>query len=479
MNLDPEHLHRVLVSRDARFDGRVYVGVSTTGIYCRPVCTARTPKLTSCTFYGSAAAAERQGFRPCLRRRPELAPGQASVDATRRLAMSAAHHIDAGFLTDRRLDDLAATLGVTDRHLRRVFTDEFGVTPVEFAQTQRLLLAKQLLTDTGLSVTDVAMAAGFGSLRRFNTLFKDRYRLKPTELRRQRNVSDDHLVLQLSYRPPYAWDDMLTFLSGRTILGVESVENGVYRRTVRVRTEKGVVEGWLAVTSSPKRHALTVHLAPSLRLVIPKVLMQIRSLFDLSCVPDEVARRLGPLASANPGLRVPGAFDGFEMAVRAILGQQVTVAAARTIAGRVAATFGTPFETPFPSLNVLFPEASTVANATSEKLGKLGIVRTRVEAIRCLGSLVANGELVLDPSADVDLTLERLQAIAGIGPWTAHYIAMRALSWPDAFLESDYGVKKALGDVTPRVALAQAEAWRPWRSYAVMHLWFSLKETKS
>ncbi|MCC4309655.1 DNA-3-methyladenine glycosylase 2 [Alcanivorax marinus] len=471
---DDDVRYRALSARDPRFDGHFYVAVSTTGVYCRPVCPARLPRRAHCVFFPSAAAAEAQGFRPCLRCRPELAPGRASVDARQRLARAAAARLEAG-LADQDLAGLAAALGVSDRHLRRVFRLEYGVTPVAYAQTQRLLLAKRLLTETGLPVTEVALAAGFGSLRRFNALFRQRYRLKPSSLRRPGGRGDtDSFTLRLAYRPPYDWPALRDFLGQRAIAGVESVEEGSYRRTVALRRGDHGVRGWLTVAPVKGRDQLAVTLSASLAGAVPEVLARLRHLFDLDCQPSEVAAALGPLMAAHPGLRVPGAFDGFEAAVRAVLGQQITVRAAQTLAGRVAAALGEPLETPFAALTHTFPDAATVAATDPDTLGGLGILRGRVGAIRALASACDRGELVLAPGAPVEETLAALKALPGIGDWTAHYLALRALSWPDAFPAADYGVLKALGERSPARARRHAEAWRPWRAYAVMALWRNL-----
>ena len=466
-------------SHDARFDGRFFVAVRSTRIYCRPVCTVRPPKRENCRFYPSAAAAESAGFRPCLRCRPELAPGNASVDAARRVAQAAASLIEDAALEDAGLEAIAKRLGITDRHLRRAFGAEFGVSPVEFAQTQRLLLAKRLLTDTVLPVTDIAFASGFRSVRRFNALFRERYRLQPQQLRRRAEAApEDALAFELSYRPPYDWPALAAFLGARAIAGVEALEEGAYRRTARLRIERKTHTGWIAVAPSRKKPALRVTVSASLAKALPPVLSRVKALMDLACNPAEVAQGLGELGKANAGLRVPGAFDGFEVAVRAILGQQVTVAAARTIAGRFAAEFGESVETPFPSLKTVFPNAEQVAKVRPGDVAKLGMPEARARTVIGLARAVATGELVLMPNADVEATLERLRAIPGIGEWTAQYIAMRALAWPDAFPHADYGVMKALGAKDPRAALAAGEAWRPWRAYAVMHLWQSLTKTK-
>ncbi len=478
MTLDPHTCYRALKARDARFDGRFFVAVSSTHIYCRPVCTVKPPKRENCRFYPSAAAAESAGYRPCLRCRPELAPGNASVDATTRLAQAAASLIEDHALDAAGLDVIASRLGITDRHLRRAFGAEFGVSPVEFAQTQRLLLAKRLLTDTALPVTEVAFASGFGSLRRFNALFKQRYRLQPGQLRRHMHATTpaatDALNFELSFRPPYDWPAVSAFLGARAVAGVEAVEGACYRRTVRVEVDGKEHCGWVEVTPSRKKPALRVTVSASLAKALPPVLSRVKALLDLACNPSEVAQALGALARRNPGLRVPGAFDGFEVAVRAILGQQVTVAAARTVAGRFAAAFGDPLDTPFAALTTVFPTAARIADLSVGRIARLGMPGARARTLITLARAVAGEELVLMPNADIDATLDRLRALPGVGEWTAQYIAMRALAWPDAFPHTDLGVMKALGETDARRVLAAGEAWRPWRAYAVMHLWQSL-----
>ena len=473
MLLDPEHCYQALRAHDARFDGRFFVGVSSTGIYCRPVCRVRTPRRANCSFFPSAAAAESGGFRPCMRCRPELAPGNAAIDAGSRLVQAAAGMIEDGLLADAGVDALAARLGVTDRHLRRVFREELGVSPVQFVQTQRLLLAKRLLTDTALPVTEVALASGFGSLRRFNALFQARYRLRPSDLRKTAaDASPGALEFSLGYRPPLDWDALLAFLARRTIAGVECVQDGIYLRSARI----GASTGWFAVMHDAARHALRVAVSASLSGAVPAVLARVKRIFDLGCDPERVAAGLGPLARRRPGLRLPGAFDGFEAAVRAILGQQITVRAAHTIAGRFAAAFGEPVESHHPALNVVFPSVARVAALAPSDIAAIGIVSARARAIIGIASALDAAQLRLDPGAEVEATLAALRALPGIGEWTAQYLAMRALGWPDAFPHTDYGVLKALGETNPRRALAHAEQWRPWRAYAVIHLWNSLED---
>lgn len=477
MLLDAVTCYRALLARDARFDGRFFIAVSSTHIYCRPICPVKPPRLENCRFYLSAAAAEVDGYRPCLRCRPELAPGNASVDATTRVAQAAASLIEDRALDSDGLVGIASSLGITDRHLRRVFSAEFGVSPVEFAQTQRLLLAKRLLADTGLPVTEVAFASGFGSLRRFNALFRQRYRLQPGQLRRRVNGRampvTDALSFELSYRPPYDWPAMTAFLGARAIDGAEMLDGPRYRRTVRVTSEGKDHVGWIEIGPSPKKPALHVAVSSSLARVLPPLLARIKTLMDLSCNPTEVAGVLGKLAQ-RPGIRVPGAFDGFEIAVRAIIGQQVTVAAARTIVGRFADAFGDPLETPFEALTVVFPSAARVADVAVGLIARLGMPAARARTVITLARAVADGGLVLTPHADLDETLEHLRALPGVGEWTAQYIAMRALAWPDAFPHTDLGVMKALKEKDVRRVLEAGEAWRPWRAYAVMQLWHSL-----
>ncbi len=472
MTLDPAACYQALVAHDARFDGRFFVGVSSTGIYCRPVCRARLPAAKNCTFYPNAASAERAGYRPCLRCRPELAPGRARVDAGSRLAARAASRIEDGMLQNRSVTELAVELHTSDRHLRRVVLEAFGVSPVEMAQTGRLLLAKRLLTDTDLPVTEIAFAAGFGSVRRFNALFQERYRLNPTNLRKSREGTRPMGILRygLPYKPPLAWQELLAYVIGRAGRGAEMRDGDVYRRTVRMDDKTGVVSAGLLA----QRNALFVELSPSLAGVMVPVLARVKQLFDLDADPVAVAERLGDLAANCPGLRVPGAFDPFEMTVRAILGQQISVKAATTLAGRFTVAFGTPIETPYAGLTHLYPTPERVAGETVDRIAALGIVGARARSILSLASAVADGTVRLTPGGNVAETTAKLKTLPGIGEWTAQYVAMRALGDPDAFPHTDLGLYKALGTTNPKETLARAEAWRPWRAYAVMHLWRGL-----
>ncbi len=477
MKLDPNICYQALVTHDARFDGRFFTGVATTGIYCRPVCPVKTPSEKNCSFFPSAAAAEAAGFRPCLRCRPELAPGNSSIEANARLANRAANLIEDGILDGEKLPGLADRLGVTDRHLRRVFRAELGVSPVRFAQTHRLLLAKRLLTDTSLSITDVAMASGFSSLRRFNALMKDHYRMSPGDFRRKAGNSEgpDAITLELAYRPPLAWEELVAFLGRRAVAGVESIAEGRYRRSVAVEAEGHLHSGWIEVFTNHRHPALMVRLDGALVRVIPRVLAGVKRLFDLSAHPVEIAAVLGPLAQDRPGLRVPGAFDGFETAVRAILGQQITVRAASTLAGRFAAAFGEPVETPFSEIGRVFPTPGRIAERGASEIAELGIISRRAQSLIALARAVSDGTLRLEPGGDVEQTLKFLMDLPGIGAWTAQYMAMRVLAWPDAFPHTDLGVMKAMNEKSPAKVLAAAEKWRPWRAYAAMHLWARMK----
>jgi len=479
MILNPDQCYQAVLTRDARFDGRFFVAVSSTRVYCRPICRVKTPMRKNCRFFGYAAAAEVAGYRPCKRCRPELAPGSSLMEVSSQLARAVASHISADFLADHSLEDLAEKLGVTDRQMRRVFHEEFGVSPVEFSQTQRLLMAKQLLTDTNMPVSSVALASGFKSLRRFNALLKERYRLAPTDFRKMHKLAapesaDAELVFRLSYRPPLDWELLMGFLAQRAIPQVEAVEGGRYLRTVRVRRKGREFAGHVEVTHEAERHLLVVRLSDALLPVSAMVLERIKRLFDLQADPAVIHVALGELARPRPGLRVPGAFDGFEMAVRAILGQQITVAGARTLAGRVVRHFGTPVSTPHAALTHLFPTPRRVASASVDEIGKLGITGQRAKTLIALAQAVDSGTLLLEPGHRVEETLKQLRAIPGIGEWTAQYLAMRGLSWPDAFPHTDLGVYKALGEKNPKKVLEIAEKWRPWRAYATLHLWLSL-----
>ncbi len=476
MTHDESAYYNAYASRDPRFDGVFFIGVVSTGIYCRPVCTAKTPRESNCRFFSSAEAAEKADFRPCLRCRPELAPGAAPVDDSQRIATLIADRLQESIIDgEAGVEVIAAQFELSSRQLRRIVHKEFGVAPIELVQTRRLLLAKQLLTETSLRIIDIAFASGFGSLRRFNDAFKRRYGMPPGQLRKSqsKNSSPETFTLQLGYRPPFDWNGLLDFLEFRAIKGVEYIHDSVYTRTVGI----GDHTGWIRVSKTPDKHTLRVELTSSLTPVLPAVLGRLRQLFDLNARPDLISSHLSKdellkkSVAKNPGLRVPGAFDGFEMAIRAILGQQITVKAATTITCRLVEKFGEPIQTPIPELVRLCPTPQLIASLNIDNLASLGIIQTRARSIIALAKEIAEGRLRLEPGVHPEETIKQLVALPGIGPWTAHYIAMRALAWPDAFPKEDIALRKALDGVTATEAEKLSQPWRPWRSYAVLHLW--------
>jgi AraC family transcriptional regulator of adaptative response / DNA-3-methyladenine glycosylase II len=488
--LQPAEYYRALVARDPRFDGVFFVGVTSTRIYCRPICRAPRPRADRCRYFNTAAAAERRGFRPCLRCRPELSPGSApgvSADAVRRLAEAAAQRIAAGALDDMGVDRLAADLGVSARHLRRVVERELGATPVELAQTHRLLTAKRLLTDSPLPVGQIAYASGFRSIRRLNALFRERYRLSPAALRRTARAREraasppgTGLALSLSYRPPYDWTAVLAWLRPRVTPGVEAVVGDRYQRTVRIAEHAGLV----SVGAGPTGPGLEVELSPSLLPVLVPLLTRLRRLLDLDADPAAVREHLGrdrllaALVKRHPGIRVPGAMEGFDAALRAVLGQQVSVRAASTLAGRLAALLGEPLgpELAAQSLSRFPVTAARLADASEAAVAGIGLPRTRARTAIALARAVAENRIDLAPGAEIARTRAALLEIPGIGEWTAEYILLRAVRWPDAFPAGDLGLRKAAGGISEAALRRRAEPWRPWRSYAAAHLWQSLQD---
>ena len=484
--MSDDDCYQALKARDARFDGSFFTAVVSTGIYCRPVCHVKTPKRENCRFYRYAAQADSAGFRPCLRCRPELAPHSvvwSIQDSSYILAHQAARLLDEPELgTDSpSIEKLAKRLGVSARHLRRIFEAEFGVSPIQYLQTRRLLTAKQLLADTQLPITHIALMSGFASLRRFNAAFVAHYKLNPTQLRRaapQTTGSDQGITIRLGYRPPYDVQAMLGFMKKRSIYAIESIANYSYeywaRRTFCIQLTGKKHAGWLQMRFDETRSQLVLTVSDSLRSVLPLVIGRVRAAFDLDADPQAINAVLHDEFPTGDGLRVPGAFDGFELAVRAVLGQQVTVAAARTLAQRLVDRYGEPIATPWPELARLFPSPDVLAGASGEALGQLGIVKQRQAAIVGLAKAVEGG-LQLHGGANVQATLQALKALPGIGDWTAQYIAMRALRWPDAFPAGDVALHKALGvqglKNPARLAEAASLAWKPWRSYAVTRTW--------
>lgn len=481
MDLDPALCRQAMLARDARFDGRFFIAVRTTGIYCRPICPAQHPRAENCTFLPSAAAAQQAGYRPCLRCRPETAPGLGAWRGTSNTVTRALGLIEAGALDQDGTETLAARVGVGERHLRRLFLQHLGASPLAVAQTRRVLLAKQLLHETDLSMTAVALAAGFGSVRRFNEVFQSLFGRPPATLRRARGgqAPGSAITLSLGYRPPYDWAAIIGFLSARAIPGVEAVENDVYSRTIEIGGHAGMV----AVAHEANRNRLRATIRfPNLD-ALPLIVARLRRVFDLAADPDVIGTalsrdaRLASLVAARPGLRVPGAWDGFELAVRAVVGQQVSVGAATRLAGRIVREHGSPFSDAIgdPGVNAvalsrLFPRPEALVGAEIA-----GMPAARARAITALASAAAADSELFERGSGLEASVKKLRMQPGIGEWTAQYVAMRAMREPDAFLAADIGLMRAMDDgagrPTAAALLARAELWRPWRAYAAIHLW--------
>lgn len=481
MEIDADRFYRAVQSRDARFDGRFFTAVVTTGVYCRPVCPARTPLRRNVCFYASAAAAEEAGFRPCLRCRPETAPGTPAWGGTSSTVSRALRLIDSGALDDGDVTRLAERLGVGARHLRRLFDEHLGAPPIAVAQVRRVHFARRLIDETDLPMTEIAFASGFASLRRFQHAVRSTFGRSPRDLRRMRVRAENGgagsaIALRLSYRPPYDWASILSFLAERAIPGVESVDGGTYGRTVAWGERAGTIR---VRRSSKGRHLVLETDLPASRDLIG-VVERVRGIFDLAADPAPIAAclRRDPLlrsrVRAHPGLRVPGAWDRFELAVRAVLGQQITVKGASTLAGRIVRRCGATVGASIGGgarLTHLFPSPRDLAGAD---LSGLGITGARIRTIRMLAIESADGAL-FDEARGAEETIRRLAAIPGIGAWTASYIAMRAFSEPDILPPGDAGIRRALAGMNGRgrdhAIAGRAEAWRPWRSYATLHLW--------
>ena len=473
---DPQICEQARLSRDARFDGLFFTAVTSTRIYCRPTCPAPAPKPKNIVYYRHAAAAEAAGFRPCLRCRPELAPGDGSWRRGDEVVARALKLIDQGALVDAPLATLAGNVGLGERQLRRLFSDRLGATPVEVHGTRRLLFAKQLLTETTLPITQVALAAGFGSLTRFNTTFREEYRMAPRELRkREMPPTHDVMTLRLGYRPPYDFTAMLDFLRGRALPGVEVVDERSYLRVVGTPD----APGWLRVSAwDATTHALKLELHGGAPADLLQIVNRLRRMFDLDADPSAIADALGgdprlrPLLAARPGLRLPSGWDGFEIAVRAVIGQQVSVAAARTLTARLAERHGVPLAMDMAGLTHLFPTPQALVDVD---LTRIGLTRARADTIRGLSRALLDGRVDFRPERTLDDFTARWVALPGIGPWTAHYIALRATGHPDAFPADDLVLQKAVPTdgtrMTAKALTARAEAWRPWRAYAVIHVW--------
>jgi AraC family transcriptional regulator of adaptative response / DNA-3-methyladenine glycosylase II len=478
MTPDFDSCYRAVRSRDARFDGRFFTAVTSTGIYCRPICPSPTPLAANVRFYACAAAAEAAGFRACRRCHPEKAPGSPEWNIRADLSGRALRLIAEGAADEEGIGGLATRLKVSERHLHRALVAEVGVGPLALARTRRAQTARLLIDQTNLPLTTISGAAGFTSIRQFNDTMRASFGCNPTELRRGSEApGGSGLTLRLPYRPPLDAAALLSYFGQRAVAGMEEVVDGRYRRTVALPRARGIIE--LELLADADAVLLRLQL-DDLRDLGPLV-QRCRGLLDLDADPAVIGAALGadpllaPLVAARPGLRVPGAIDGFELAVRAILGQQVSVAGARTLAGRLVTALGEPLPEPRGALTHTFPTPERVVGAD---LGGLGLTGGRVVALGALAHAVTEKGLALDRGADWERTVARLQELPGIGPWTASYIAMRALGDPDACPVADLGLRRALerrelaGD--PKGVAARAEAWRPWRAYATHHLWASL-----
>ena len=481
MEIDRESCLAAFLGRDRRFAGRFYAGVTSTGIYCRPGCPAPLPKPRNVRFFRCAAAAEEAGFRACRRCRPETAPGTPAWTGTSATVARALRQIEAGLADDAPVGALAARLGIGERHLRRLFGEHLGASPVAIARTRRLHFARRLLDDTSLRMSDVALAAGYSSVRRFNEAMRAAFGVPPGRLRRSAAAVPERtgIALSLPFRPPFDGAALLAFLSARAVAGVEEVSDGVYRRTAELGGSAGVVEAKV----DGVRGVLSLRLSGLGPAAALEATRRAGRLFDLDADPGTIAAHLAadpllaPLVARRPGLRVPGAWDPFETAVRTVLGQQVSVKAARTLAARLASRFGRPLPagTAREGLTLLFPRAEELAEAD---VASIGLTSRRAETLRFLAREVALGRIDLGPAASLDEAERRLASVPGIGPWTAQVIALRALGEPDAFPAGDLGLRKALaqGAALPTIAAVEARArlWRPWRAYALIHLWTEL-----
>jgi AraC family transcriptional regulator, regulatory protein of adaptative response / DNA-3-methyladenine glycosylase II len=478
---DRETCYRALQSRDARFDGLIFVGVSSTSVYCRPVCPARTPKFQNCRFFASAAAAQDSGFRPCLRCRPESAPDLASWKGTSNTVSRALALIAEGALDGdgNRVDKLADRLGLGERQLRRLFLQHLGASPISVAQSRRVLFAKQLLHETRMPMTEVALASGFGSLRRFNETFQELFHRPPSALRGKGAVAVEgkDVALRLRYRPPYDWSSILNFLGARAIAGVELIENDRYFRTTEIDGQSGSIE----VSHQPGRESLSVRILVSNVRLLPAIVGRIRRLFDLGADIGTIDSHLSadsslaPLVARRPGLRAPGGWDGFEVAVRAVLGQQITVAAARRYAGQLVERHGRAVPRTLrihPQLTHVFPTPARLAN---NPVG-LAMPAARLRAVKAVAEAAMADADLFHPCRDMNETISKFKEIPGVGEWTAHYIALRANRETDAFPASDVGLLRGAAALhgqktSPADLMARAESWRPWRAYAAQHLW--------
>ncbi len=485
MDLDHDACYRAIELRDARFDGRFFTAVKTTGTYCRPVCPARTPRSENVTFYPTAAAAQEAGFRPCLRCRPETAPDKGAWRGTSNTVSRALALIELGALDEGSVDALAGRLGLGERQLRRLCRQHLGASPIAVAQTRRVLLAKQLIHETSLPMTEIAFAAGFGSIRRFNETFLALYGRGPCALRHGSRPEipagpGGEISLLLRYQPPYDWPGMLEFLRLRAIPGIERVDESCYSRTIQLDSRQGMVS-----VRPDAENSLRARIRFPKLSALPGIIARLRRVFDLAADPLLISAHLArdpalaPLVGARPGLRVPGAWDGFELAIRAVLGQQISVTAAVRLAGRLVATHGEPLAEPDRELTHAFPRPEVLARAD---LTALGMPKSRAATLSAVAAAVVADPDVLCASRGLDEAIQRLRSIPGVGERTAHDIVLRQLREPDAFPAADVGLVRALAQLegrrrSSRELVARADRWRPWRAYAAQHLWASLRAT--
>jgi AraC family transcriptional regulator of adaptative response / DNA-3-methyladenine glycosylase II len=473
MILDWQVCSRARLSRDARFDGKFFIGVLTSKVYCRSICPAPTAKEINVRYYPTAAAAAEAGFRPCLRCRPECSPGTPAWLGTPSTVSRALRLIAEGDLQEGGMEALAGRLGIGARHLGRLFISHLGAAPGAVIRTCRLNFAKKLIDETNLPMGQIAFAANFGCVRRFNAAIRKVYHRTPTQLRRLSRYADgkaeNQYLFRLRFRPPYHWPGVLAFLAARATPGTEVVEGRAYRRSISLNGH----HGYLQVSLDESNDALAVRLHFGEPRSLLSIIERLRAMFDLNADWASIAPTLqcDPIlvagVKAAPGLRVPGCWNGFELATRAILGQHISVKAATALAGRIVETFGQPY--PLGNgLTHLFPTAQRLAEAN---LAGMGLPRARAESIRALARAVSNGEITFEGIIDSEAFLTKLSEISGIGKWTAQYVAMRALGEPDAFPFGDVGLLRSTTLKSASQLEHRAEAWRPWRAYAAMYLW--------
>lgn len=482
-NFSEDDLYEIFHSRDERYDGRFYVGVKTTGIYCRPVCPAM-PKPENCVYFDSQAVAEKAGFRPCLICRPELAPGYAPIDSKRNIAYNARILLEEKMNSDTVIEDVCKIVDCTDRHLRRVFNEEFGVSPLEYLQTCRLLLAKKLLTDTNISMTDVAFSSGFGSVKRFNTLFKEKYKLTPTSFRREsKNKKTDEITIKIGYKTPYDYESILKFLELRIIEGVERIENKIYIRTIQINKKQKMYYGVIKVSNDEKRNCLNLSISEELLKVLPEVITKIKNQFDLYSDPNHIYESLNGINDIAPelfvkGTRIPGGIDDFEICVRAIIGQLVSVKSAKTTLRKIVESFGDKINYEGKEM-YLFPTADKFLNLDIEItniLGPLGITKTKAYAIEGIAEYLVNNNINFNDCLNPNEEIKSLMKIKGIGKWTAEYISMRTMKNTNILLDTDYGIKKVFEKYPELQNKDLQEKWNPWKTYITIGLWNYLEK---